>query len=122
MNLKFYASLWLTRKEFNEKIWKNKNNREVDIKLVKRKIATEMINEEEYGPRYISAVTCLPKRIVEKLAIEIGEERGNKNGHAEEKNTVAEIMIQANEPLNKITTYTGLTKEDVLKLKKAIFK
>ena len=50
----------------------------------------------------------------------IGEERGNKNGHAEEKNIVAEIMIQANEPLNKITTYTGLTKDAVLELKKTI--
>ena len=120
MNLKFYASLWLTRKEFNEKIWKNKNNREVDIKLVKRKIATEMINEEEYGPRYISAVTCLPKRIVEKLAIKIGEERGEERGIKIVEERIAKIMIQANEPLNKITTYTGLTKEDVLKLKKQI--
>lgn len=55
-----------------------------------------------------------------KIGEERGEERGNKNGHAEEKNIVAEIMIQANEPLNKITTYTGLTKDAVLELKKTI--
>ncbi len=116
MNLKFYASLWLTRKEFNEKIWKNKNNREVDIKLVKRKIATEMINEEEYGPRYISAVTGLPKRIVKKLAIEIDMERGREKAI---KN-IAINLLKMKEDINLISRVTGLTKEDVLKLKKAI--
>ncbi len=116
MNLKFYASLWLTRKEFNEKIWKNKNNREVDIKLVKRKIATEMINEEEYGPRYISAVTCLPKRIVKKLAIEIDMERGREKAI---KN-IAINLLKMKEDINLISRVTGLTKEDILKLKKAI--
>ncbi len=114
MNLKFYASLWLTRKEFNEKIWKNKNNREVDIKLVKRKIATEMINEEEYGPRYISAVTCLPRRIVKKLAIEIDMERGREKAI---KN-IAINLLKMKEDINLISRVTGLTKEDILKLKK----
>ena len=118
MNLKYYASLWLTRKEFNEKIWKNKNNREVDIKLVKRKIATEMINEEEYGYRYISAVTSLPKRIIKKLAIKIGEERGRE----ETKKNIAINMLKVSVPIAEIIHYTGLNEEEILKLKESITK
>ncbi len=52
--------------------------------------------------------------IGEEHGIKIGTESGIKIG--EER--IAEIMIQANEPLNKIMAYTGLTEDAVLELKK----
>ena len=54
--------------------------------------------------------------IGEERGIKIGEERGEERS----LNTVAVNMLQANKPIDEITTFTGLTKAAVLELKKNI--
>ncbi len=68
--------------------------------------------------------------IGEERGIKIGEERGEERGikigeeRGEERslNTVAVNMLQANKPIEEITTFTGLNEEAVLNLKKNIKK
>ena len=41
---------------------------------------------------------------------------GKKEGKKESKIEMAKIMLMENEPIDKIARYTGLAKEDILKL------
>ena len=45
-----------------------------------------------------------------------GRIEGKKEGKKEGKIEIAKIMLMENEPIDKIARYTGLAKEDILKL------
>ena len=49
---------------------------------------------------------------------EEGMEKGIEKGKREWKIEVAQEMLQDNEPIEKIIKFTGLTKEQILELKK----
>lgn len=51
-----------------------------------------------------------------KGAIIEGRIEGKKEGKKESKIEMAKIMLMENEPIDKIARYTGLAKEDILKL------
>lgn len=51
-----------------------------------------------------------------KGAIIEGRIEGKKEGKKESKIEIAKIMLMENEPIDKIARYTGLAKEDILKL------
>lgn len=51
-----------------------------------------------------------------KGAIIEGRIEGKKEGKKEGKIEMAKIMLMENEPIDKIARYTGLAKEDILKL------
>ena len=51
-----------------------------------------------------------------KGAIIEGRIEGKKEGKKEGKIEIAKIMLMENEPIDKIARYTGLAKEDILKL------
>ena len=51
-----------------------------------------------------------------KGAIIEGRIEGKKEGKKESKIEIANIMLMENEPIDKIARYTGLAKEDILKL------
>ena len=52
------------------------------------------------------------------FAVKQGEARGRAEGRAEGKAEVAKAMLAQSEPLEKIVAYTGLSPEEIQKLKK----
>ena len=54
----------------------------------------------------------------QEIGEEIGEERGIKIGEERSLNNVAVNMLNADKPMDEITTFTGLDEEAVLELKK----
>ena len=67
-------------------------------------------------------VVDLPKEEAEHLKamfkdeIKLIEEKPKKEGKKEGKIEIAKNMLMENEPIDKIARYTGLAKEDILKL------
>ena len=61
-------------------------------------------------------------KLGEERGLKLGEERGLKLGEERGLNIVALNMLEANEPIEKIKTFTGLTEAAVLKLKKTMSK
>lgn len=50
-------------------------------------------------------------------AREEGEEKGRVEGREEEKREIAREMLSADEPIEKIMRFTGLTREQIEELK-----
>ena len=57
------------------------------------------------------------KEKAKKLGIKEGLAKGKAEGIAENKLTIAKEMLSNDEPLDKIIKYTGLSEEDILKMK-----
>ena len=52
-----------------------------------------------------------------KVGIDIGVARGKTQGSKESKQEIAKAMLNNHEDLEKIMTYTSLTKDEILNLK-----
>ena len=71
-------------------------------------------NDEEYEI-YVKSEISEAREDARKEGIDIGIERGSK----ESKLEIAKAMLNNHEDLEKIMTYTGLTKDEILNLKNA---
>lgn len=72
---------------------------------------------KEDQEKYDDAIKVMRDHIAAyKGAIIEGRIEGKKEGKKEAKIEVAKNMLMENEPIDKIARYTGLAKEDILKL------
>ena len=72
---------------------------------------------KEDQEKYDDAIKVMRDHIAAyKGAIIEAKIEGKKEGKKESKIEMAKIMLMENEPIDKIARYTGLAKEDILKL------
>ena len=98
-----------------------------DIKLKKLYTASRdrvfkavFVNDEEYEMYVKSEINedrWYAHKAGVKEGIDIGVELGKTQGSKESKLEIAKAMLNAHEDLEKIMTYTGLAKKEILDLK-----
>jgi DNA repair protein RadC len=74
-----------------------------------------LLKELEQSLKYVPPYEI--KRRYEKAALEKGQQKGEKKGQQEKAKAMAKVMKQNGEPIDKIMTYTGLSKGVISRLK-----